>query len=389
MRAEQFLRDRVLRPVDAPTPPGAHDTRSAVATGRLLGIVVLVTFVTGMISHLHQNPVGLLEMPSRPVWAYQVSQGLHVAAGIAGVPLLLIKLWVVYPRLFVWPPVRSAVHGLERALIVPLVAGMIFQSVTGLANISRWYPFPFFFPRTHYAVAWLVMGSLLAHLAFKARHLRPSWSSRRPQADDPPTGVDGEPDADRRALLAGALGSVAVLTAATAGQTLPLLRAVSVLAPRDVSRGAQGLAVNRTAAEGAVGSAALDPGWTLMVDGARPARFTLADLSAMPQVSARLPMACVEGWSFTAEWTGVPLRALLEVAGVRPDHHLRAVSLEQDWLYASSPLNPAQAWDPLTLLALRVNGERLHLDHGYPVRLIGPNRPGVQQTKWLSRIEPS
>jgi DMSO/TMAO reductase YedYZ molybdopterin-dependent catalytic subunit len=40
----------------------------------------------------------------------------------------------------------------------------------------------------------------------------------------------------------------------------------------------------------------------------------------------------------------------------------------------------------LTLLALRVGGEQLHLDHGFPVRLIAPNRPGVLQTKWVSKV---
>jgi DMSO/TMAO reductase YedYZ molybdopterin-dependent catalytic subunit len=39
------------------------------------------------------------------------------------------------------------------------------------------------------------------------------------------------------------------------------------------------------------------------------------------------------------------------------------------------------------MLALELNGETLALDHGYPVRLIAPNRPGVLQTKWVSRIE--
>jgi DMSO/TMAO reductase YedYZ molybdopterin-dependent catalytic subunit len=42
--------------------------------------------------------------------------------------------------------------------------------------------------------------------------------------------------------------------------------------------------------------------------------------------------------------------------------------------------------DPLTLLALRLHGRTLHLDHGYPCRLIAPNRPGVLQTKWVARI---
>lgn len=45
------------------------------------------------------------------------------------------------------------------------------------------------------------------------------------------------------------------------------------------------------------------------------------------------------------------------------------------------------AHDPLTLLALRVNGEVLDPDHGYPARIIAPNRPGVLQTKWVTRIE--
>jgi len=370
----------VLHPLDEPFPPGAHDRRSAVAVGRWLGLAVLTAFVTGLISHLHQHPVFWLDLPSRPIWGYQVTQGLHVAAGIATVPLLLAKLWVVYPRLFVWPPVRDLLHGIERILLVPLVAGIVFQVVSGLINVARWYPWPFFFPRVHYAVAWLVIGSLTTHLAFKA----PTWYRRR-RSDG------GEPaaDADRRALLVATLGSAALVTVATVGQTLPVLRRVSVLAPRDPEEGVQGLAVNRTAAAAGIRAVAVDPGWRLTVVGARSTTFTLDELMALPRRTAHLPLACVEGWSYTAAWTGVPLRAVLEIAQMRSDLHLRAVSLEQDWLYATSPLNPGQAWDPLTLLAFAVNGQPLTLDHGFPLRLIAPNRPGVQQTKWLSRIEPA
>jgi DMSO/TMAO reductase YedYZ molybdopterin-dependent catalytic subunit len=42
--------------------------------------------------------------------------------------------------------------------------------------------------------------------------------------------------------------------------------------------------------------------------------------------------------------------------------------------------------DRATLIALRLAGEPLALDHGFPARLIAPNRPGVLQTKWVSRI---
>jgi DMSO/TMAO reductase YedYZ molybdopterin-dependent catalytic subunit len=63
------------------------------------------------------------------------------------------------------------------------------------------------------------------------------------------------------------------------------------------------------------------------------------------------------------------------------------VSLETTGIYGSSPVAPGAARDPLTLLATGLGGQPLSLDHGYPVRLIAPNRPGVQQTKWLARVE--
>jgi DMSO/TMAO reductase YedYZ molybdopterin-dependent catalytic subunit len=50
-------------------------------------------------------------------------------------------------------------------------------------------------------------------------------------------------------------------------------------------------------------------------------------------------------------------------------------------------LPAAHAADPLTLLALRINGAVLDPDHGYPCRIIAPSRPGVLQTKWVTRLE--
>ena len=373
--------------------------RSAALLGRALGILVAICFVTGLISHLHQNPVSWFDLPSRPVWGYQVSQGLHVICGIACVPLVLAKLWVVYRRFFTWPPARTVGHALERLLIAPLVAGMLFEVTSGLLNIVQWYPWPFFFPRVHGAVAWVVAGSLLVHLAVKAPQIRQGLARRRSRASSG-EGADGGSrgsedgadvevsDPDRRALLLGVAGAVGAVTLLTAGQTVRPLRGISVLAPRDPAVGGQGLPVNRTAAAAGIHAAATDPGWRLAVAGPRPVALTLAELAAMPQVDAVLPIACVEGWSATATWSGVRLSDVLDLAGVPADRHLRAVSLEQaSWLYAASPLGPSLARDPLTLLALRLNGEPLSLDHGYPVRLIAPNRPGVQQTKWLSRIE--
>lgn len=355
-----------------------RDTRTASILGAAAGVALLVCLLTGLVSHLHQHPVAWFDMPSRPVRAYQVTQGLHVAAGIAAVPLVLAKLWLVYPRLFQRPPVRDAGHAVERLLVAPLVAGVLFQLVTGLVNLVQWYPWGFFFPSAHWAVAWVVAGAVAIHVAFKAPLVR--FRSGAGHRHPDPGAVE------RRAVLLAAGAAAGAVTLATAGQTVRPLRGVSLLAPRDPAVGPQGLPVNRTARAARVEALARDPAWRLAVVGPRPVSLGLADLAALPQHEARLPIACVEGWSASGDWSGVRLRDVLDLAGVPHDVRVRVVSLERG-LYQSSPVGPRGARDPLTLLALRLNGEPLALDHGYPLRLIGPNRPGVLQTKWVARIE--
>ncbi len=100
---------------------------------------------------------------------------------------------------------------------------------------------------------------------------------------------------------------------------------------------------------------------------------------------ATLPIQCVEGWSVSARWQGVPVRDLLILAGAPAGRSVRIESIEHD-VYGSSILNPLQASDPDTMLATHVRGELLHIEHGAPVRLIAPNRPGVEQTKWVTRV---
>jgi DMSO/TMAO reductase YedYZ molybdopterin-dependent catalytic subunit len=111
-----------------------------------------------------------------------------------------------------------------------------------------------------------------------------------------------------------------------------------------------------------------------------------ADLKALPQHDVDLPIACVEGWSQMASWRGPRLRDVVDLAGIPSDATIRVTSLE-DGPYGLSEVTREFARDDLTLVALEVNGEVLDLDHGYPARLIAPARPGVRQTKWLSRLE--
>jgi DMSO/TMAO reductase YedYZ molybdopterin-dependent catalytic subunit len=134
-----------------------------------------------------------------------------------------------------------------------------------------------------------------------------------------------------------------------------------------------------------------DPDWRLRVGGRvrRPLALSLADLRARMAGgmghAARLPIACVEGWSQEADWRGVRLRDLLDEAGAPPDATVRVQSLQRGG-FSAATLGPAHARDPDTLLALELNGAPLHRDHGWPVRLIAPDLPGELQTKWLEAV---
>ncbi len=358
--------------------------RSERLTGQLglwLGIAFGICFLTGLTSHLIQHPPGWFWWPSRPVGLYRVTQGIHVATGLATVPLLGAKLWSVYPRLFAWPPARTLVHALERATVAVLVAAALFQVVTGILNVARWYtPMGFFFTTAHYWTAWLAVGALLLHIAVQLPVIRRGLADRTPE---PATG-----GLSRRGLLATVAGSAALVTVATAGQTVPGLGGVSVLGPRRPDVGPQGLPVNTSARNAQVVTAALDPGYRLRITGPTGARvLSLADLDALPQHTVSLPIACVEGWSADAVWTGVRVADLLALVGV-PDGDAQVLveSLQHGSRYASSVLAPPHARDPLTLLARQLHGRPLALDHGYPLRLIAPNRPGVLQTKWVAAL---
>ena len=369
---------------DALTTP-VHSERTAAVLGVCLGICFTVSFLTGLYSHVLQHPVSWLPIPSRPVGLYRVTQGLHIATGIAAVPLLLAKLWSVYPKLFVWPPFHSAAHAVERVMLVLLVCGSAFMLFTGVANIERWYPWPFFFTTGHYWVAWITIGALIMHVGAKATTTR---RVLRRGGDPVVTRATGT--LSRRGFL-GAVGAASgALTLTTVGQTFNPLSKLVLFAPRRLDFGSQGVPVNRAAAEAGIANLATNPDYRLVVSGQveHELALTADDLVRRSTTTAALPIACVEGWSVSATWRGVHVGDLLREAGVVDGRavHVNVVSLEKGGLYAQSLLNEREAWDDDTLLATHLNGERLDLDHGYPVRLIGPNRPGVLQTKWVSEL---
>jgi hypothetical protein len=356
--------------------------------GLWLGICFGIAFVTGLISHEAYVTHPIVPFPTRPTWGYRLTQGLHVSAGTAAIPLLLVKLWSVYPKLFARPPRRLrdlAVHGLERASIAVLVAAAIFQLASGLANAAQWYPWDFHFRATHHAIAWVAIGSLLVHIAAKLPLIRESLRADLEVAATVPRVPDD--GMTRRGVVRSASLAAGVAVLATAGSTVPALRDVSVLGVRS-GAGPAGVPINKSARAADVVAAALSPAYRLVIayDG-REQVFSREDLEALEQHTAVLPIACVEGWSANGRWTGVRLRALMDAVGAPRGRDVHVVSLQPRGPFRESTLPSQFADDPLTMLALRLDGEPLALDHGYPCRLIAPNRPGVLQTKWIERLE--
>lgn len=357
--------------------------RTAVVIGRLLAAAFLVCFATGVYSHLLQDPLPWLPLPTRPAELYRYTQGAHVISGIAAVPLLFAKLWTVFPSLFSWPPVRSLPNLLERASIAVLVGASLVEVAIGLLNIVQWYPFPFSFRSTHFALAWIVIGSLVVHVGVKLPVIARAWRRTTEDAPDVPGRF-----VSRRAFVGGVAAATASAVLLTAGQSVDALAPFSLFAPRRMGTGPQGLPVNRTAAQAGVTETAVAPDWSLeVVTPAGSHAFTLEDLRRMPQAEVVLPIACVEGWSQSASWRGVRLVDLLAEVGAAPTAPLVFTSLQTRGAFGRTEMPPEYARDPLTLVALELNGATLHLDHGYPARVIAPGRPGVMQTKWLRSIE--
>ena len=157
---------------------------------------------------------------------------------------------------------------------------------------------------------------------------------------------------------------------------------------------------------------AVDPGsWRLDVGGAvgSPLSLSLEEVRARPQISVPVTMECAgngragvsphvvsQPWVLeavgTAEWTGIPLRGLLEEAGLTDE----AVELVFEGLdsgidggveqhYARS-LTVGQAMADDVLLAHTVNGDPLPPQHGFPLRLVVPGWYGMTSVKWLRSI---
>jgi DMSO/TMAO reductase YedYZ molybdopterin-dependent catalytic subunit len=126
--------------------------------------------------------------------------------------------------------------------------------------------------------------------------------------------------------------------------------------------------------------------WRLAIDGlvARPMSFTLADVKSFPVRSQITHLACEEGWSYIAEWIGVPLSHVLNLAGTLPQaRYVIYRSIQSDWWES---IDMADALHPQTLIAHGMNGGELPVAFGGPLRLRVPRQLGYKSVKFLNRL---
>ncbi|MDQ2813451.1 MAG: molybdopterin-dependent oxidoreductase [Actinomycetota bacterium] len=425
---------RLPRPDELPGPFRRSFWRSPIRgpwLTSILGLILLagitVLFVTGLLSYAAYNPdlnrindtthgkgiLGfyLFSWPTHPVWLYRVNQGVHVTLGLMLIPILLAKLWSVLPKLFEWPPARHPAHALERLSLLLLVGGVVFEFVTGILNIQQYYKFPGSFYTLHFYGAWVFVAGLVVHTGLKSRtvvkSLRTEGLMRLLRVDtahtepEPPeegnlvSPAPGTPTISRRGALAFAGAGSLLLGILTVGQSLGgPLRRTALLAPhgQDLGDGPNDFQINVTAAEAGIKATETGASWRLTLDRAGPAgpapiHLSRTDLLGMEQHTAYLPIACVEGWSTDNQaWTGVRLGDLARLAGASHPAMVLVDSLEAGGTFRHAALSAGQIMDQDSLLALRVNGTDLSLDHGYPARVIVPAGPGVHNTKWVASL---
>ena len=425
---------RMLHQIRHSVASPARNPRLAVVIGRLLAVAFLICFATGLYSHFLQDPLPWMVFPTRPVWIYQLSQGVHITAGIACFPLLFAKLFTVFPELFQSPPVRSFAHLLERASIALFVGGIPHadhdrpaQHLSALRAVRILVPADPLRPvldrdrlaRDPYRSQAARHRAVLAHDAMPT--VRRDRSSRTKRTRMPnstcPTNCSGSRAGRRRTASPGGCsrGWTARPPLATPDRvrdtrrgfltTIALATRCSWQRPPGSPSGSSTRSMPSRRA-----SAASDPRLSPSTAPRRPRAssrprrhpsgrsrssmasrrevYTRSRLQALPQRDVVLPIACVEGWSQDA--------AVARPAAERPArlrrgrarrpraHHQPA---DEGQLRASPRCSPEFSRDPLTLVALELFGEQLDIDHGYPARIIAPGRPGVLQTKWLSPIE--
>jgi DMSO/TMAO reductase YedYZ molybdopterin-dependent catalytic subunit len=128
--------------------------------------------------------------------------------------------------------------------------------------------------------------------------------------------------------------------------------------------------------------------YKLVVDGLveHPLSLSYDDLLAYPQVSKLMDLDCVEGWNFTAKWTGPAFESIFNNAGLKPEAKI-AIFHTADVPTGYSTLDLSYIHDNNIILALKLNDLTLPHDRGFPVQVVAESKFGYKWAKWITEIE--
>jgi DMSO/TMAO reductase YedYZ molybdopterin-dependent catalytic subunit len=336
---------------------------SAPALDRLLAALVAALLVTGLLSLRAGSP------PTAPLF---VLHGLLAGSLLAAVGW---KLWRSVPRAAAarhWGALALAML-LALFTMAALIGGFAWVMSGRILAIGPWTVMTL-----HAWAALCLVPILVAHL------LPRRWRVLRLRRSSAPVARGGGRRIERRAAL-GVIG-------------LAVVGVVAWVAANGIERVAGGMrrfTGSRWLPDGGVpppttffgeGADPLDPAtWRLRVLGRvrRPATYSLGTLTALGEVEREAVLDCTSGWALRTGWRGVPLAAVLARAEPDPGARVAIIRSRTGW-HASLPLDEAR---DRALLATAVAGRPLPHDNGAPVRLVAPDRRGLEWVKWVTEVE--
>ena len=381
------------------------------ALGSILLVLITIVATTGFLSHAAYMPdlrgnaivpadrdlplATFFDWPTGPSWLYALTQGLHTNVGLVAIPFLLAKLWSVIPRLFAFPPVTSPAQAIERLSIALLVSSAVFELATGVMNAQYWYPFKFNFVVAHYYGAIVFVASLVLHVIVKLPVIarayrqrgRAEAAARQPREHQARAGGRARRARDdrtrprRRSRAAGCSPSPAPERACCCWATSGSRSAGRCASSRSSRRGASDFPVNKTAR--AAGVTRGDGRAGLRAEAARRRHRGLASRARSCSRCRSAPRGCRS----RASRAGRRRRSgpacsspCWPSARARPGaSEVLVESLQPAGVLRRASLSGAQIAADDALLALKVNGADLSMDHGYPARDHRPRAAGRAQ----------
>jgi DMSO/TMAO reductase YedYZ molybdopterin-dependent catalytic subunit len=316
-----------------------------------LFVLVLAGAATGVAALLTGHPSGW--------WVVAA----HAVVGFALAAVLAFKLNRVAPRLrpSLWDR-RTVAGGLAATLVVAVLATGVAWSLGAEFGVAGWTGL-----FVHMALGAVLVVPVLAHLLVRFR---------------PPDRTD----LDRRvAVQYAGIAVLSVLALRLQGLVNAALDTAGAARRFTGSRERGSLSGNAfpTTSWVADDPDPVDAGaWTLTVEGAVAERLALRYADLETDAERRALLDCTSGWYSVQDWRGVRVGDLLAAAGA--SESARWVSFRSVTGYRwSLPLAEAEE----ALLATHVGGERLSHDHGFPARLVAPDRRGFQWVKWVETVE--